>query len=90
MNNKPDYKSLTAIQQNGHNRDIGGKQVDKTDMTQIQQDILKQKIDLRSSHFELGNTTGPQQPTSLLNFQAPSQDALNYNDEAQKKAKEKI
>ena len=90
MNNKPDYKSLTAIQQNGHNRDIEGRQVDRSDMNQMKQDILKQKKDLRSSHFELGNTTGPQQPTSLLNYQAPPQAALNLNDDAQKKAKEKI
>ena len=90
MNNKIDYKSLAQTQQDGHNQDREGRQVLRTDLNQIKQDILKQKKDLRSSHFELGNNNGPQQPTSLMNYQAPPQAALSLNDEAQKKAKERI
>ena len=54
----------------------------RTDLNQIKQDILKQKQDLRSSHFELGNNTAPAQAQSTINYPAPPQNALTMNNEA--------
>ena len=82
MNNKIDYKSLASSQQDGHNQDRQGQFVQRTDLGQIKEEISKQKADLRSSHFELGNNKAAAQPTSMLDYSAPPQAALAINDEA--------
>ena len=89
-NRQEHYKSLTSSQQDGHNVNNQGLQVQKADLNAIKQEIQRQKKDLRSSHFELGNNTAPAMAPALLNYPAPPQDALNFNAETQKKAQEKI
>ena len=86
----PDYKSLTALQQNGHSLDQRHGQRNTASFTEVRDKIADLKTDLRSSHFALGKETDVAKANSAVMFQAPPTNALAVNTTEQKAQRERI
>ena len=81
----PDYKSLTKIQQAGHNQG----QNTNDDYQLVRARIAEQTKDLRKSHFALGKDNTIPQTSSNVLFKAPSTKALIFATSENKEAREK-
>ena len=74
---KNDYKSLTALQQDGHAADKNSSRNGmQSNYSEVRDKIAQQTKDLRSSHFHLGGEKGVAQASSAAMYKAPPQNAL--------------
>lgn len=74
---KSDYKSLTALQQNGYKAE-GEASTSRKGATysEVREKIAQQTKDLRSSHFALGADNSTNQASSAAMFTAPPTNIL--------------